>query len=102
MDAAAIQILGKFLVDLTLNGYSEQLSKNAMLELTKAGTPPGVLSEVARLIAVASYDAAIKKHNGGEQNLALLKAVRAMLVAEAKPKEIFPLEEMRRAIGRRG
>jgi hypothetical protein len=80
----------------------EPLTYAEVVALIDAGAPSGIVREVSRLGAILAVDKRIKETNesgGSEKDLALLKAARAMLAANAPPEDIFPLIEMQREIG---
>jgi hypothetical protein len=90
------RVLDQWLTALRAGGDRETLTSTALFALAEAGAPSDITREVARLGAIAAVDKKIKQGEWSENDLALLKAARTMLVANTPPEEIMPLIEIQR------
>lgn len=92
--------LDQWLNALQSGGDPEPSTHTAVMALTEAGAPLGMVREVSRLAAIVAVDKKIKQGGWSDKDLALFNAARAMLVANTPPKEIMPLIELQRDIGK--
>ena len=88
------RVLDRWLKDIKAGGDKHKLSLAAVRTLHEVGAPSAITREVSRLAAIAAVDKQIDQVGWSKEQLALLKASRALLVANRPAEEIMPLADM--------
>jgi hypothetical protein len=96
MTADVDRLLKDWLAALQAGEDPHQITRQVEKDLIEAGAPIDVVTEVARLGAIATIDKKLKLTGWDEKQVALFKAQRAMLAAQTPVEETFPLIELHR------
>jgi len=98
---ADIEVILPFIAQVNAGGDLHRLGAAVSQELVKIGTPPALKRAVSQFITIAAIDKRIEKCTD-EKLLALLRAQRALLEADAPPEQIFPLADLCRSLSGNG